>query len=58
VTGIGWVPLEGLGRRAGYITPYILFNVGYPDSNAAKPRAGPNELSLKKNKARITWLAN
>ncbi|MFO1470500.1 MAG: transglutaminase-like domain-containing protein [Turneriella sp.] len=55
LTGVGWVPLEGLGRRAGYITPYIFFNVGYPDSSRVRPKTTGEALNLRKNNAKIVW---
>ncbi len=33
ITGIGWIPLEGLGGRAGALSPYLFFDVGFPESS-------------------------
>lgn len=55
VTGVGWVPLEGLGRRAGYITPYVFFNVGYPDSGRVRPKPSGDALNLRQNNAKVVW---
>ena len=55
VAGIGWVPLEGLGRRAGFLSPYLFFHVGAPESYRSRPRAGAAALDLKKHAGAVVW---
>lgn len=57
VTGIGWVPLEGLGKRAGALRPYLFFTVGFPESKKDRPRKTKPALSLKKHNGKIVWRA-
>lgn len=56
ISGTGWVPLEGLGKTAGYLRPYILFGVGFPESGKHKPKARTPRLELKKQGGKIQWM--
>ncbi len=56
VSGLGWIPLEGLAPSEGFLRPYIMFEVGVPENRNHRPETTGRANPWKERGGSITWI--